>query len=95
MSQPPAIAEVEDELRNFLLRQKFEAVMTELRGKYPVEIVGQAAPAEGATPDAGAPMDAAPDSATPDSGAAPATDPAADPAASQAPEPATAAPPQN
>jgi peptidyl-prolyl cis-trans isomerase C len=80
MSQPPAMEEVEGELRNFLLRQKFETIMTDLRGKYPVEIVGQAA--GGAAPDAGT--------------APAATDaPAADPAMSSPAEPATGETPKN
>ena len=50
MSEPPKIEEVEGELRNYLLRQKFEGVMASLRDKYAVEIVGEpaeAAPAAG------------------------------------------------
>ncbi len=50
MSEPPAFADVESQLRNYLLRQKFETVLTALRDKYPVEIVdptaGPQAPAE-------------------------------------------------
>ena len=64
MSAAPPLAEVEDQLRNVLLRQKFETVMASLREKYPVEIVGaeaqepaapggDAAPAEAAPPPAG------------------------------------------
>lgn len=49
MSAPPPLAEVEEQVRGALLRQKFEAVMSELRARIPVEIVGAAeAPADGA-----------------------------------------------
>jgi peptidyl-prolyl cis-trans isomerase C len=41
MSEPPSLEQVEEQLRNYLLRQKFETVIAELRDKYPVEIVGQ------------------------------------------------------
>ncbi len=61
MSEPPAFADVEAQLKNYLIRQKFETVLAGLRDKYPVEIVdptaGPAAPE--AAPDA-APADAAP-----------------------------------
>jgi peptidyl-prolyl cis-trans isomerase C len=53
MSEPPKLEEVQDELRNYLLRQKFEGAMAALRNKYPVEIVGKA-PANGAAPQGGA-----------------------------------------
>ena len=46
MSEPPALSEVEPQLRNYLLRQKFETVIAELHDKYPVEIVGDAEPAD-------------------------------------------------
>lgn len=47
MSQPPALADVEAQLRQYVLRGKFESVMADLRSKYPVEIVGgPGAPAE-------------------------------------------------
>lgn len=59
MSEPPKLAQVETELRNYLMRQKFQTVLTDLRAKYPVSVEG--AP-EGAAPDA-APMEA--DPATP------------------------------
>jgi peptidyl-prolyl cis-trans isomerase C len=39
MSEPPPFAEVEEQLRSYVLRQKFEQVMTGLRDKYPVEIL--------------------------------------------------------
>ncbi len=39
MSEPPPFAEVEEQLRSYVLRQKFEQVMTVLRDKYPVEII--------------------------------------------------------
>jgi peptidyl-prolyl cis-trans isomerase C len=66
MSEPPAFEQVEPQLRNYLMRQKFETVITELREKYPVEIVGEAAPEEPAAeaPAAGdTPAEAAPDEA--------------------------------
>ncbi len=56
MSQPPAFADVETQLRNYLIRQKFDTVLAGLRDKYPVEIVDQAAAP--AAPDA--PADATP-----------------------------------
>ncbi len=52
MSEPPAFADVEAQLRNYLIRQKFETVLAGLRDKYPVEIVDQ--PAAPAAPDDGA-----------------------------------------
>jgi peptidyl-prolyl cis-trans isomerase C len=58
MSEPPALADLEDELRNYLLREKFQTALTELRNKYPVDVVGQPAPAEGGGP-AGAPAEGA------------------------------------
>jgi len=71
MSEPPKLEEVEGELRNFLLRQKFEAEMAALRSKYPVEIVGQPAAPAGEQPQSGgAPADQAPAATEP---AAPAT----------------------
>jgi peptidyl-prolyl cis-trans isomerase C len=45
MSEPPTFDQVEEQLRNYLLRQKFETVIADLRDKYPVEIVGQEEPA--------------------------------------------------
>ena len=39
MSEPPPFDEVKDELRNYVLRQKFEQVTATLREKYPVEII--------------------------------------------------------
>lgn len=58
MSMPPSLAEVEGQLRNYLLRQKFESVLAELRDKYVVEIVAPPA-TEGETPasDTPAPAD--------------------------------------
>jgi peptidyl-prolyl cis-trans isomerase C len=41
MSEPPTLAQVEAELRTYLVRQKFETVLTDLRDKYQVEIIGQ------------------------------------------------------
>ena len=40
-SEPPTLAEVESELRNFLIRQRFETVMADLRKQYNVEITGR------------------------------------------------------
>jgi peptidyl-prolyl cis-trans isomerase C len=83
-SEPPKLEEVEDELRNFLLRQKFESVMATLRDKYPIEVVQPA------------PGDAAPASAAPsgEAGDAPA---ASEPPTSEGPAaaPATGEQPQN
>ena len=53
MSAPPPLAEVEESLRNHLMRQKFETAMSDLRKKYAVEIV--AAPTAPAQPEAAAP----------------------------------------
>lgn len=58
MSEPPPFAEVEPQLRNYLLRERFAKVLGELRDKYKVEIVGEAAPA--GSPDAAAPAPAEP-----------------------------------
>ena len=62
MSAPPGFDEVREELRNYVLRQKFEQVIAALREKYPIEILdptamppappAEAPPAEGATPPA-------------------------------------------
>jgi peptidyl-prolyl cis-trans isomerase C len=52
-TEPPAFADVEPQLRDYLLRQEFRTVIAALRDKYPVEIVGApAAPATPATPAA-------------------------------------------
>jgi len=49
MSEPPKLADIETQLRSYLVRQKFETVLTSLRDKYPVEIVDPtAAPADAA-----------------------------------------------
>jgi peptidyl-prolyl cis-trans isomerase C len=65
MSEPPAFDEVKEQLKNYVLRQKFEQVTASLREKYPVEIIdptakplappaapagGDAAPAETPAP---------------------------------------------
>ena len=74
MSQAPTLAEVEDQLRNVLLRQKFEQVMAELREKYPVEITGaDAAPAD-AAPAEDTPAEAPTNDAPAAEGEAPAGD---------------------
>jgi peptidyl-prolyl cis-trans isomerase C len=56
MSAPPAIAEVETQLRSFLIRQKFETVLASLRDKFPVEILDPTA----APPETPAPAPEAP-----------------------------------
>jgi peptidyl-prolyl cis-trans isomerase C len=53
MSEPPPLAEVEEQLRSYLQRQKFDTLLTELRAKYPVEVIGApAAPSPEAAPAA-------------------------------------------
>lgn len=55
-SAPPSLAEVEAELRNHLLRGKFETAMAGLREKYHIEIVAPpGAPQDGAAPAGQAP----------------------------------------
>jgi peptidyl-prolyl cis-trans isomerase C len=73
MSEPPALADVEDQLRQFLLREKFQATLTELRATYDVEIVGQAGESPAAQPQEMAPAGAAPASGGSE---APASEPA-------------------
>ena len=77
MSEPPSFAEVEAQLRNYLMRQKFETILAGLRDKYPVEIVDQ--PAAPAAPEA---APAAPEAAPATPGAAPET-----PAPAEQPKP--------
>ena len=72
MSEPPALADVEEQLRTFLLRERFQATLAELRAKYDVEIVGQAAEPVPAQPEGTAPA-AAPGSSGSE---APASEPA-------------------
>jgi peptidyl-prolyl cis-trans isomerase C len=67
MSEPPPFEEVEEQLRNHLMRQKFDGLMTSLREKYKVEVVGAPA-ADPAAPDATAPEG---DAATPEAAPAP------------------------
>jgi peptidyl-prolyl cis-trans isomerase C len=77
-SAPPSFDEVKEELRNYVLRQKFEQVIASLREKYPIEILDPTAlppaqpeaPLEGTTPPLEEPA------------------PGADPAAEPAPAPA-------
>jgi peptidyl-prolyl cis-trans isomerase C len=102
MSQPPGFDEVKDQLKNYVMRQKFQTATATLREKYPVEIVDPtamppaqapaptgddtSAPSDEVTPDDAAPMDAAP--STDDT--APATDdmtPAPDATPAPAPAP--------
>ncbi len=86
-SQPPALAEIEGELRNHLLRGKFEAALAALREKYPVEIVGQAGEAGGTAAPGGAPAPAAvPVPAGEAPSAAPASEPPAAPAGEAQPQ---------
>lgn len=87
MSQPPSFDEVKDQLKNYLLRQKFEQVTASLRDKYKVEILDPTA-----EPPAQAPADAAPadDTGMPAEDAAPAPD--AQPAEGAAPAPDGSAP---
>ena len=88
MSSPPPLEQVEDELRNVLLRQRFETVMSSLREKYPVEIVG--APAEGSEPSGTPAAPGAAGEGAPASPAAPSSPVAPAPA-----QPETGAQPQN
>jgi peptidyl-prolyl cis-trans isomerase C len=73
MSEAPSFQEVEPQLRNYVMREKFTTAITALRDKYPVEIVGQEdapeepaaespaeAPAEGGEGPAAAPQGEAP-----------------------------------
>jgi peptidyl-prolyl cis-trans isomerase C len=84
MSEPPPFDPMKDQLREYVLRQKFEVVIAALRDKYPIEILDPTAkPPE---PPAEAPAGSAPAEGTaPAEGAAP---PAEAPA--PAPEPAPA-----
>jgi peptidyl-prolyl cis-trans isomerase C len=81
MSSPPALDEVREELRNYLLKQKFDAAMAALREATKVEVIGApadapAAPAQAAPSDApAAPADAVPAPA-PEAAPAPAPAPA-------------------
>jgi peptidyl-prolyl cis-trans isomerase C len=52
MSTPPAFDDVKEQLRNYLVRQKFEAALAALHDKYKVEIVDTTAPAKDAPADA-------------------------------------------
>lgn len=52
MSEPPSFDQVEEQLRNYLLRQKFETVIAGLRDKFPVEMVGEEEPAADAPAEA-------------------------------------------
>ena len=53
MSEPPPFADVEEQLRNFLQRSKFETILVDLRSKHPIEVIGApAVPATEATPEA-------------------------------------------
>jgi peptidyl-prolyl cis-trans isomerase C len=42
-TSPPPVADVEDEIRQALVRKKFETVMEDLKAKTKVEIVGKPA----------------------------------------------------
>jgi peptidyl-prolyl cis-trans isomerase C len=83
MSAPPSFDEVKEQLKNYVLRQKFEKITASLREKYPVEILDPTAQPP-APPQAPAGGDAAPAGGD----AAPAAeDPAAVPAEAPAPAP--------
>jgi len=58
MTAPPAFAEVEEQLRNFLVRQKFEATLAGLRDRYGIEILEPAATDEAVGADDEAEVDA-------------------------------------
>ena len=75
MSAPPTFDEVKEQLRNYVLRQKFEQATAALREKYPVEILDPTAmpPAEPAAPIEGESAPA-PDGSAPAGDAAPAAD---------------------
>jgi peptidyl-prolyl cis-trans isomerase C len=83
MSAPPTFDEVKEQLKNYVLRQKFEQATASLRDKYPVEIIDPTAKPP-AQPEAPAGGDAAPAGGD----AAPAEAPVEAPA--PAPEPAPA-----
>jgi peptidyl-prolyl cis-trans isomerase C len=71
MSAPPAFADVKSQLRDYLVRQKFDTVLAALRDKYPVQVMDvTAAPA---APGSAAPTDAAPTDTAPADAPAPAT----------------------
>lgn len=53
MSEPQPFAEVEQQLREFLMRQKFETVLADLRQQYPVEIIGAPMPEAPTATDGG------------------------------------------
>jgi peptidyl-prolyl cis-trans isomerase C len=88
MSEPPPFDQVKEELRNYVMRQKFEQVVAALRDKYPIEILDPTA-----KPPEPAPVEETPplEEATPPVENAPAdgtTPPVEEPA--PAPEPAPA-----
>jgi peptidyl-prolyl cis-trans isomerase C len=87
MSQPPALAEVEDELRNFLIRQRFETAMADLRKQYNVEIMGRPE-GPGQPPAAGAADPASATGPVPGGGDQPQTGEAAGGTAADPAEPA-------
>jgi peptidyl-prolyl cis-trans isomerase C len=64
MSAPPAFTDVEGQLRNYLLRQKFDTTLTALRDKYPVQILDPTVtplpPTDGGAPAGDAPAGDAP-----------------------------------
>jgi hypothetical protein len=72
MSEPPPFDQVAADVRNYVLRQKFDEVLAALRGKYTIEILDPTAemPAEppsesGETPPAPEDPNAAPAPAAP------------------------------
>ncbi|SER33192.1 peptidyl-prolyl cis-trans isomerase C [Faunimonas pinastri] len=71
MTTPPPLAEVEDQIRSTLLRQKFETVMADLRSKTKVDVVGAPAGAGAPADDAATPSDSDQEPAGTDAPAAP------------------------
>jgi len=72
MSEAPGLSEVEPQLRNYLMRQRFEEVIAELRDRYDVEIVGAPAaePEAAEEPEAEEPAAEEPAAEEPASGGA-------------------------
>jgi peptidyl-prolyl cis-trans isomerase C len=90
MSAPPSFDEVQEQLRNYVMRQKFEAVIAALRDKYPIEILDPTAMPP-ATPEQPAPAEAPPEGTTlPAEGQPPAPEGTITPPPAEAPAPAPA-----
>lgn len=77
MSTPPTFDEVKEELRNYVLRQKFEQVVASLRDKFTVEIIDPSAMPPSAPAEGTAPAPEAVDPAVPLEEAVPPVEPAA------------------